>query len=68
VVGEAALTVDPYDISGLVEAIRAIDRDPELRARLAEAGPRQAELFSPERYAARLQKLYAGLGVEAPSG
>jgi glycosyltransferase involved in cell wall biosynthesis len=68
VVGEAALTVDPYDISGLVEAIRAIDRDPELRARLAEAGPRQAELFSPARYAARLRKLYAGLGVEAPSG
>ena len=66
VVGEAALTVDPYDISGLVEAIRAIDRDPELRARLAEAGPRQAELFSPERYAARLHKLYAGLGVDRP--
>ena len=66
VVGDAALTVDPYDISALSEAIRAVDRDPELRARLAEAGPRQAELFSPERYAARLQKLYAGLGVAAP--
>jgi glycosyltransferase involved in cell wall biosynthesis len=66
VVGEAALTVDPYDISALVEAIRAVDRDPELRARLAEAGPRQAELFSPDRYAARLQTLYAGLGVAAP--
>jgi len=66
VVGDAALTVDPYDISALVAAIRAVDGDPELRARLAEAGPRQAALFSPERYAARLQTLYAGLGVAAP--
>jgi len=63
VVGEAAITIDPYDISMLVQAIQAVDRDPELRARMAEAGPRQAAQFSAERYAARLEKLYAGLGV-----
>jgi glycosyltransferase involved in cell wall biosynthesis len=66
VVGDAALQVDPYDISALVQAIQAIqavDRDPALRARLAEAGPRRAALFSPERYAARLEALYAQLGV-----
>ena len=40
-----------------------MDRDPELRARLAEAGPRRAALFSPDRYAARLQALYARLGI-----
>lgn len=63
VVGDAALQVDPYDISALVQAIQAVDRDPALRARLAEAGPRQAMLFSPERYAARLEALYARLGI-----
>src|SRR5919206_3744750 len=63
VVGEAALQVDPYDISALVQAIQAVDGDAELRARMAEAGPRRAALFSPERYAARLEALYARLGV-----
>ncbi|HYZ34723.1 MAG TPA: glycosyltransferase, partial [Crenalkalicoccus sp.] len=62
VVGDAALTVDPYDISALVQAIQAVDGDEVLRARLAAAGPRRAALFSPERYAARLAALYAGLG------
>ena len=55
--------MDPYDISALVQAIQAVDRDPALRARLAEAGPRQAAQFSPERYAARLEALYARLGI-----
>lgn len=63
VVGDAALTVDPYDISALVGAIQALDRDGALRARLAHAGPRQAALFSPERSAERLAALYARLGV-----
>ncbi|MCO6416366.1 glycosyltransferase family 4 protein [Siccirubricoccus sp. KC 17139] len=64
VVGDAALQVDPYDISGLVQAIQALDGDAELRARLAEAGPRRAALFSPERYAERLSALYAKLGID----
>ena len=63
VVGDAALTIDPYDISALVGAIQALDRDEVLRARLAHAGPQRAALFSPERYAARLGALYARLGV-----
>ena len=63
VVGDAALTVDPYDISALVQAIQAMDRDELLRARLAQAGPQRAALFSAERYAARLGDLYARLGV-----
>jgi glycosyltransferase involved in cell wall biosynthesis len=59
VVGEAALKVNPYDTRALVEGIRALDTDADLRARLAEAGPIQAEQFSPERYQARLSKLYS---------
>ncbi len=65
VVGEAALRVDPYDVSALVDAIQALDRDPALRARLAHDGPLRAALFSPERYAERLAALYAGLGIPA---
>jgi glycosyltransferase involved in cell wall biosynthesis len=64
-VGDAALTVDPYDVSALVRAIQAVDGDPELRARLAAAGPRRAAQFSPERYAARLEALYGRLGLPA---
>ena len=65
VVGDAAITVDPYDVSALVRAIQAVDGDPELRARLAAAGPRRAAQFSPERYAARLEALYGRLGLHA---
>lgn len=68
VVGDAALTVDPYDISALVQAIQAMDGDAELRARLAHAGPGRAALFSPERYAARLAALYARLGLPPAAG
>ncbi|WP_043362756.1 glycosyltransferase family 1 protein [Belnapia sp. F-4-1] len=63
VVGDAALTIDPYDISALVQAIQAMDRDELLRARLAQAGPDRAALFSAERYADRLADLYTRLGV-----
>jgi glycosyltransferase involved in cell wall biosynthesis len=75
VVGDAALRIDPYDVSALVGAIQAIDRDAALRARLAHAGPLRAALFSAERYAARLAALYGRLGIpvepplaESPSG
>ncbi len=66
-VGDAALQVDPYDVAALVRAIQAVDGDPELRARLAAAGPERAALFSPERYAERLGKLYTSLGVPPPA-
>ena len=59
VVGEAALKVDPYDTRALVEGIRALDKDADLLGRLAEAGPIRAQEFSPERYQARLSKLYS---------
>jgi len=58
VVGTAALQIDPYDTGALVEGIRALDSDADLRGRLAEAGPIRAQEFSPERYQARLAKLY----------
>jgi glycosyltransferase involved in cell wall biosynthesis len=63
VVGDAALMVDPSDTQALTEALRALDADDTLRARLEDAGPGRAALFSPQRYAARLRDLHARLGV-----
>ena len=63
VVGDAAMKIDPYDIRAMVDAIRALDSDAELRGRLSEYGPRQASLFSPERYQVRVRDAYAKLGV-----
>jgi glycosyltransferase involved in cell wall biosynthesis len=68
VVGDAAIQVDPYDVQALAEGIRALDADAELRARLALAGPKQAEQFSCERYDRRLAALYASLGLSAEGG
>lgn len=63
VVGDAAIKIDPYDVRAMVDAIRALDTDAGLRGRLAEFGPRQASLFSPERYQVRVRDAYATLGV-----
>ncbi|MEO3471694.1 glycosyltransferase family 1 protein [Roseomonas sp. CAU 1739] len=64
VVGDAAMKIDPYDVRAMVDAIRALDTDAELRGRLSEFGPRQASLFSPERYRVRLRDAYGKLGVK----
>ncbi|QOT70730.1 glycosyltransferase family 4 protein [Sphingobium fuliginis] len=58
VTGDAALSVDPYDIDALVNAIRRLDRDAALRARLAERGPFQAAKFSRTAFADRIGQLY----------
>ncbi|MFC0408323.1 glycosyltransferase family 4 protein [Roseomonas elaeocarpi] len=63
VVGDAAVTVDPYDVRAITEGIRALDGQPELREHLAMVGPQRAALFSAEHYERRLTDLYARLGV-----
>jgi glycosyltransferase involved in cell wall biosynthesis len=66
-VGDAALQIDPYDTQAMVEAMRALASDEALRGRLAEAGPARAEMFSVDRYHARLAALY-GRFVTLPGG
>lgn len=46
VAGSAALLVDPQDPAAIAEALSRICDDTELRARLAEQGPRRAAQFS----------------------
>ena len=58
VAGEAALLVDPYDTGAMAEAMRKLDGDAVLCARLSGAGLEQAARFAPAHYAARLAALY----------
>ncbi len=46
VVGNAALTVDPMDVSAIAEAMEAVALDGELRERLRQAGFHQAARFT----------------------
>ncbi|HWI85669.1 MAG TPA: glycosyltransferase family 1 protein [Sphingomonas sp.] len=55
---EAALLVDPYDVDAIKAAIRALDGDADLRARLGAAGMARAAHFSSEAYRARLNEMY----------
>lgn len=63
IVGDAALTVDPYSVRDIANGIAALDADDALCGRLAEAGPRRAALFGPGPIERRLSDLYARLGV-----
>ena len=67
VAGGAALCVDPYDVTAMAQAIRALDADADLRADLSQKGLTRAEFFSMERYTERLTGLYGGLLKTAPS-
>jgi glycosyltransferase involved in cell wall biosynthesis len=58
VVGDAAVKVDPYDVEAIAAGITALDTDAGLRSRLEAAGPRQAALFSRQRYLERLEAMY----------
>ena len=66
VAGNAALLVDPYDTAAIADALRRLDADPALRARMAAEGRAQAERFSIPEYQARLRTLYAAVLAGPP--
>lgn len=61
VAGDAAITVDPYDVTALAAAIRRVDLDPALRASMTARGYIQAEQFSLDRHRRQLHAVYSGL-------
>jgi len=69
VAGDAAFLVDPYSVASLAAAMRRLDEDADLRARLAAAGIKQAAEFSQQAYQKRLAAMYSRItnGVD-PSG
>ncbi|WP_053240438.1 glycosyltransferase family 4 protein [Pyrobaculum islandicum] len=58
VVGNAALTVDPYNIDQLVQAIHLIISDEGVRKELSKRGIEQAQKFSWEKAAQETLKVY----------
>lgn len=61
VAGEAALMVDPYDLSAMTHAIMTLDSDADLRADLSKRGLEQAKVYSMEAYAERVKAVYRSL-------
>jgi len=61
VVGQAGLAVDPYDVAAMTQALRRMDGDEALRARLSAAGRERAKSFSMTAYQNRLASLHARL-------
>lgn len=68
VVGDAAITVDPYDTRAIAEAIRAMDASDDLRADYARRGPIRAAVFSEAAYRDRLRGVYAKVGITLEGG
>ena len=56
VVGEAAVLVDPADVSSIREGLQRLLEDEALRERLRQAGPERAREFTWEKAAGRLQE------------
>jgi len=56
---DAALLVDPRDISAMASAIRRLDNDTDLLGELSERGRIQAAKFSMANYETRLRGLYS---------
>jgi len=61
VVGGGGLLVDPYDTNAIADALRQIDQDDTLVARLSAAGLRHARMFTDDAFARRLAAMYAKL-------
>jgi alpha-1,3-rhamnosyl/mannosyltransferase len=62
VLGDAALFVAPHDAGAWAEAMRSLRDDPARRARLAEAGRRQALGFTWEASARALLRVFQSVG------
>lgn len=58
VTGDAALSVDPYDVGAMARALCRLDTDSALRSRLAGAGPVQASRFSCTAFSENIHRLY----------
>jgi glycosyltransferase involved in cell wall biosynthesis len=67
VVGEAALTVDPYSTEEIAFAMKTLLGDEALRARLSASGRERARLFSWEKAVSQIHAAYMrALGVDGP--
>ncbi|NWG16681.1 MAG: glycosyltransferase family 4 protein [Chloroflexi bacterium] len=61
VAGDAALTIDPYDVEALTNALQRLIHDETLRQRLITLGQQRARLFTWEAAARQLHQTYTRL-------
>jgi glycosyltransferase involved in cell wall biosynthesis len=61
VAGDAALSVDPYNMEAIRKGISALASDDDLCADLSKRGLEQAQKFSMEKYRGRMASLYASI-------
>lgn len=66
VAGDAALTVDPYDVAALAAAIRRVDVDPVLRREMTVRGRAQAARFTLDQHRRRLHGVYSQVLAAPP--
>lgn len=66
IAGDAALKVDPLDITALAAGIKTLANDAELRDELIRRGRPQAAKFTNEAYRERLATAYARVGLRLP--
>jgi glycosyltransferase involved in cell wall biosynthesis len=58
IAGDAALKIDPLQVTEMARAIRTLDHDDALCAELAKRGPLQAAQFSHEAHRAKIEAVY----------
>ncbi|WP_428150800.1 glycosyltransferase family 4 protein [Brevundimonas sp.] len=63
VAGDAAVSVDPYDVQAMTRGLRALDADEAMRDDLVRRGLTQSAKFSVEAYQGRLSAMYGRLGL-----
>lgn len=65
VVGDAALAVDPFDVSAIASAIESLVKDSDLRRELSVKGRMRAETFDWRETARRTLQIYEQVGKKA---
>lgn len=68
VIGDAAITIDPEHVTALELQMTRLATDTDLRARLRDAGIRQAATFQWSRTAAQTLQVYARAAAQARTG
>jgi glycosyltransferase involved in cell wall biosynthesis len=68
VVGDAALTIDPYSTEEIAAAMKTLFGDDDLRERLSKCGRERASSFSWEKAVGQIHAAYMNvLGLESPA-
>jgi len=63
VAGDAAVLVDPLNLSDMAQGVRKLANDKDLCSDLAQRGPSQAAKFNSDDYRARLASAYSKVGI-----